>query len=212
MNVILMSVCLVIGIIGHAINRWCDYVLSVYPNGKITIDTMKDVNDESKMAHLMEGTDPNTPLKSAMYGVFALFMEYLGYSAIAAYIYQYHHVFGIILFIASAFFAIIAAGHHIKYGLGVWMFVRSGCDKKSYQLFQELYNRFPVTKLCYVAYLLFLIILIISIVTGITPLPLWMVIFTVLPIFIVMAPFRIIGTLHFSAMITFAGWLVYILC
>lgn len=32
MNVVWLSVCLVIGIIGHAINRWCDYILAVYPN------------------------------------------------------------------------------------------------------------------------------------------------------------------------------------
>ena len=163
MSVIWMSVCLVIGIIGHAINRWCDYVLAVYPNGKITIDTMNDVNDESKMAHLMKGTDPSTPFN----------------------------------------FAILAVGHYVKYGLAVWMFVRSGYDHDAYQLFGELYNKGSITKVCYMGYILFVVTLIISVV--ITPLPLWMVIFTVLPIFIAMVPFKIIGTLHYSAIISFAG-------
>ena len=53
MNVVWLSVCLVIGIIGHAINRWCDYILAVYPNGKITFANMNDVNDEEKMTYLM---------------------------------------------------------------------------------------------------------------------------------------------------------------
>lgn len=208
MSAIWMSVCLVIGIVGHAINRWCDYVLAVYPNGKITIDTMNEVNDETRMSHLMKGTDPSTPFKSAMYGVVAIFMEYMGYAAIASYIYQYQHVCGIILFVAASFFAVLAAGHHVKYGLAVWMFVRSGCNHDVYQLFDELYNKGSITKSCYMGYILFVVTLIISVV--ITPIPLWMVIFTVLPVFIAMVPFKIIGTLHYSAIISFAGWLILI--
>lgn len=210
MNIIFMSILLIIGIIGHAINRWCDYVLSVYPNGRITLDTMKDVNDESKMAHLMKGIDPDILFKSAMYGVIAIFMELMGYISIAYYIFQYNKVFGIILFISASFFAVLGTGHHVKYALGVWMFVKDGCSNNSYQLFHELYNRFPFTKVCYVGYVLYIVILIIAIVTGITPLPLWALIFTVLPIFIAMAPLRIIGTLHISAIITFIGWIFLI--
>lgn len=135
--------------------RLCMYGLS----GLEKLD-MNDVNEESKMSHLMKGTDPSTPFKSAMYGVV------------------------------------------------VWMFVRSGCDHDAYQLFDELYNKVLITKECYMGYILFVVTLIISVV--ITPIPLWMVIFTVLPIFIAMVPFKIIGTLHYSAIISFVGWLILI--
>lgn len=202
---------LVMGIAGHAVNRWCDYVLSVYPNGRITLDIMSDVNDESKMAHLMKGTSPDIPFKSAMYGVIALFMEFLGYAAIALYISEYNRAFGVVLLLSAAFFGILGTGHHVKYALGVWMFVKGGCDKTSYQLFNEIYNKMSVTKVAYIGYIVFIVTLIIAIVTGVTPLPLWALVFTVLPVFLVMAPFKIIGTLHFSAMITFAGWLYMII-
>lgn len=211
MEIWLLEIMLALGIAGHAINRWCDYVLAVYPNGKITIDTMNDVNDESKMAHLMKGTDPDLPFKSAMYGVVSLFMEFLGYTAIALYISEYHRIFGGILFLCAALFAILGSGHHVKYALGVWMFIKGGCSKTSYQHLNELYNKIPVTKAAYIGYVLFVVTLIAAIVSGVTPLPLWAVIFTVLPVFVAMIPFKIIGTLHFSAIITFAGWIVMIL-
>ena len=55
-------------------NRWCDYILAVYPNGKITFANMNDVNDEEKMTYLMKGTNPKKTFNSAMYGVLAIFM------------------------------------------------------------------------------------------------------------------------------------------
>ena len=62
---------------------------------------MNDVNDEEKMTYLMKETNPKKPFNSAMYGVLTIFMEYIGYIAIASYVYQYQKIYGIILFIAS---------------------------------------------------------------------------------------------------------------
>lgn len=211
MNHIVLAAMLIAGIVGHAINRWCDYVLAVYPNGQITLDTMSDLNDESKMAQLMDGANPDRMFKSAMYGVAALFLEFLGYAAVAAYVYSYQQILGAILGVCAAAYAILGAGHHVKYALAVWMFVRCGRTKDAYGLLNDIYNKLPVTKGAYVGYILYVVLLIATTVMGVTPLPIWMVVFTVLPIFVVMAPFKIIGTLHFSAIISFAGWLAAIL-
>ena len=45
---------------------------------------------------------------------------------------------------------------------------------------------------------------------SVTPLPLWMVVFTVLPVFIIMAPSHIIGTLHISAAVSMLAWLIIV--
>ena len=37
MSVTIMKLMLILGIIGHAMNMYCDYILSVFPNGKITL-------------------------------------------------------------------------------------------------------------------------------------------------------------------------------
>lgn len=211
MNTILLAAMLALGIIGHVINCWCDRVLSIYPNGRITLDTMKDINEESKVGRLMQGTDPDVPFKSAMYGVAAIFLHYLGYAAIGAYVYQYQQILGATLLLCAAMFAVMGAGHHVKYALSAWVYIRSGCDHSAYQLFQEMYHRMPITKICYVGYILYIVILIVTIVMGATPMPIWMAAFTILPIVIVMFPLRIIGTMHISAIITFVMWLVMIL-
>ncbi len=78
------------------------------------------------------------------------------------------------------------------------------------KVMMDLYNSGSVTKLAYSGYIVFVVALIISILTGIAGLPLWMIVFTVLPIFIVLTPFRILGTLHISAMISMLAWLIFI--
>lgn len=211
MNTTVLIIMLILGIIGHAINMWCDRVLSIYPNGRITLDTADVTKDEARLAQMMRGTDPDIPFKSGVYGVAAIFLHYLGYAAVAAYVYQYQQTLGATLLLLAALFAVLGAGHHIKYALSAWVFVRLDCDHHGYQLFEEMYYHLPITKLCYVGYLLYVAVLIVTIVLGVTPMPVWMVIFTVLPIFIVMAPFQIIGTMHISAIISFAMWLVMIL-
>lgn len=48
MNPIILKIMLALGIIGHAINLYCDYILSVFPNGKLMMSNIKDLNDSKK--------------------------------------------------------------------------------------------------------------------------------------------------------------------
>ena len=45
MNHVILKIMLGLGIIGHAINMYCDYILSVFPNGKLKFFNMRDLND-----------------------------------------------------------------------------------------------------------------------------------------------------------------------
>ena len=206
----ILKVGLILGIIGHVINMWCDRVLSITPNGKLTFSTINDINDPQKMADLYDGVDPSVPMNSAIFGAFALFLHYFGYISIARFIGTYSNILGIILFICASLFAILGVCHHVKYALSLWMFIRGGRDEKSYALFTELYHGGNATKLCYLGYVGYILTLILAIFMNIGGLPLWAFIFTVLPIFIVLFPFKIIGSLHISAIITFLGWMFLI--
>lgn len=206
----ILKIGLICGIIGHVLNMWCDRVLSITPNGKLTFSTMNDINEYQKMAKLYEGVDPSVPMNSAILGAFALFLHYFGYVSIAYFIGTYSNVLGIILFICASFFAILGVGHHVKYALSLWIFLKGGRDEKSYKLFTDLYHGGNVTKLCYVGYIGYILILIFAIIMNIGVLPLWALIFTILPIFIILFPFKIIGSLHISAIITFIGWMFLI--
>ena len=149
----ILKLMLLLGIIGHACNMYCDRILSIFPNGQLKLENFKDLTNEEKMAHLLEGVSPKIPMRSAILGAFSLFLQFLGYFSLSAYIYGHSRLYGAILFVIT---------------------------------------------------------LIVAIVTGIAAFPLWAVIFTILPIFILLFPFRIIGTLHIAAMASMLVWLILI--
>lgn len=204
---IILKIGLVLGMFGHAINLWCDRALSITPNGRITLATMKEIDNPKGMAKLYEGVDASVPMKSAVFGVMSLVLQFSGYFSITYFVWTFSEVFGIVLFAGSVVFAILGSGHHMKYALGVWMFIKGGRNEKAYELLSGLYHSGNATKLAYFGYIIYIAALIASICTGVCGLPLWALIFTILPIFILLFPFKIIGSLHISAIITFLGWI-----
>lgn len=208
MSFSILKIMLALGIIGHALNMYCDRILSVFPNGMLKLEDLKDIGDGGKMAKLMDGVSDKVPMRSAILGAFALMLEFMGYYSVTAYIYGYSKLLGTILFVAIVLFITIGIAHHVKYGLAEWVFLKLGRDDRAKLLMIDLYNSAPVTKICYAGYIIFIIVLIFAIVSGVTAFPTWAVIFTILPVFIVLAPFRIIGTLHISAMVSMLAWMI----
>ena len=158
LNLTILKFMLVLGMIGHALNMYCDRILAVFPNGKLTLKNLKDLCEGDNMAKLMAGVSEKIPMRSAILGAFSLFFQFLGYFALTAYIYSHSKIYGSILFVSIVLF----------------------------------------------------ITLIVAIVTGVAAFPLWAVIFTILPIFIILFPFRIIGTLHIAAISSMLVWLILI--
>lgn len=98
---------------------------------------MNDINDPQKMAELYEGVNPSVPMNSAVLGAFALFLQYFGCASIAFYIGRCSNILGVILFVCASLLVIVGAGHHVKYALSVWMFIKGGRDEKSYELLPD---------------------------------------------------------------------------
>lgn len=86
MNLILMKILLALGILGHALNMYCDRILSVFPNGTLKLEDMNTIGEEGKMAKVMEDVSANVPMRSAILGAFALFFQFLGYFSITVYL------------------------------------------------------------------------------------------------------------------------------
>lgn len=207
MSLTILRVMLVSGIIGHALNLYCDRILSVFPNGTLKLKDIKDIGTDNKMAVLMNGVSEKIPMRSAILGAFALMFEFFGYFAIAAYVYGHSKLYGSILFVAIVLFVIIGTAHHVKTALVEYVFLKLGRNDTAKSLMLDLFHDAPITRICFIGYIVFTIVLIIAILSGAAALPLWAALFTVLPIFILMYPFRIIGTLHISAMISMLAWI-----
>lgn len=83
MNLLILRIMLGIGIIGHAINMYCDRILSVFDKGMITLKDLTIFGQDDRLAVLMEDTPASLPMRSTILGAFAVWMELFGYSAIA---------------------------------------------------------------------------------------------------------------------------------
>lgn len=210
MSMVILRILLALGILGHGLNFYCDRILSIFPNGRLMLANMDELNSQEKMAKLMDGVSAKVPMRSAILGVFALFLQALGYFAISAYVYEHSAVYGSVLFFAILLFIVVGTGHHVKCGFAEYVFLRLGRDKKAHTMMLDLFHSAPITRICYLGYIVFIITLITAILTGTAALPLWAAIFTILPIFIILFPFKIIGTLHISAMVSMLAWMILI--
>lgn len=148
MSLTIMKIMLVLGIIGHALNMYCDRILSVFPNGTLKLEDIKTFGKDDKMATLMEGVSEKVPMRSAILGSFALMLQFLGYFAMTGYVYEHSKVYGSILFVSIVLFIIIGTAHHVKYGLVEYVFIKLGRDAKAKALMLDLFNSAPITRVC----------------------------------------------------------------
>lgn len=196
-----------LGIIGHAINMYCDRILSIFPNGRIMLGNIKEVQKDGVLAHLLDGVSADVPMRSAVWGVFAIVLEFLSYFALSIYTYDHSHILGGIMFLSSTFFCIVASGFHVKTALCEYVFLKMDRDERGKELLLDFLNTAPVLRLCAVGLIVYVICLIIAVITGVIGFPIWAVLFTILPVAIVIFPFKIIGTLHIAAMVSMFAWI-----
>lgn len=207
---IALKIMLAAGIVGHAINMYCDRLLSIFPNGTLKIANVQKLKEEGFAARLMEGVSPDVPMRSGVLGVFSIVLEFFGYAALAAYTYEHAKAFGAVMFVGTIFSCIVSSAYHLKCALAEYLFLKYGRDARANELMLDLMNSAPALRMCYLGLLTYLITLVAAIITGVIGFPIWAVIFTILPIFILMFPLQIIGTLHIAAMASMFVWMLLI--
>ncbi len=77
MTVTMIKVMIALGIIGHGLNLYCDRILSIFPNGTIKFDNIKEIEKDGVMAKIMESVPAAVPMRSGVLGAFALVLEFL---------------------------------------------------------------------------------------------------------------------------------------
>ena len=210
MAITMLRVMIALGIIGHGINLYCDRILSIFPNGTIKFDNIKEIEKDGVMAKIMEGVPAAVPMRSGVLGVFALVVEFLSYFALSVYTYERSRVLGAVMFVAIAAACIMGAAYHVKCAFAEYIFVKMGRDSRAKDMMIDLYKSAPILRLCAVGIFVYIVALIIAIVTGVIGFPIWALIFTVIPIVIIMFPLRIVGTMHIAAMVSMLGWIFLI--
>ena len=179
----ILYILLALGIIGHAINMYCDRILSIFPNGTLKLANYSKLKDGDYAAKLMEGVSPSVPMRSGVLGVFAIVLEFCGYAALAAYAYQKAPVYGAILFVGTTFACIVSSAYHLKCGLAEYMFLKYGRDERAKGMMLDLMGSGASLRLCSLGMITFYITLMVAIITGAIGFPIWALVFMIFPIF-----------------------------
>lgn len=208
MSEIMLKFMLGLGIIGHAVNMYCDRRLSIFPNGQIDYKTIKDLFKGDNAARLMEGVSEKVPMFSAVAGVFCILLELIGYSSLGFYTYEHHHILGMIMIFGSVFYGVLGSAYHVKEGFAEYLFIKMGRDDRAKECMMYLQNGATILRICVVGILGLIAAYIIAVVTGIIGFPVWALVFTILPVVIVIFPFKIIGSIHIGAMVSMFGWML----
>ena len=203
----MIKIMIALGIVGHAINMYCDRILSIFPNGTIKFDNIKEIEKDGVLAEMMEGVPASVPLRSGVLGAFALVLEFFSYFALAVYTFERSQILGGLMFVTITFSCILGAAYHIKCGLAEYVFLQLGRDRTAKDMMLDLLNSASVLQLCGVGLVVYIVLLIIAIVTGIIGFPLWALVFTIVPFVLLLSPFKIVGTMHIAAMVSMLGWI-----
>ena len=171
MTITMLRVMIALGIVGHAINMYCDRILSIFPNGTIKFDNIKEIEKDGVLAEMMEDVPASVPLRSAVLGAFALVLEFFSYFALAVYTFERSQILGGVMFVTITFSCIVGAAYHVKCGFAEYVFLQLGRDRTAKDMMLDLLNCAPILQICGVGVFVYIVTLIIAIVTGIIGFP-----------------------------------------
>lgn len=80
-------------------------------------------------------------------------------------------------------------------------------DEKAKDMMTDLMNKGSILRLCFFGLISYIVLLIIIIINGTIGFPIGSLLFTILPLFILLFPLKIIGTVHLAAMISMFVWM-----
>ncbi len=189
--------------IGHLLCWRCDWIITYTPKGRFQI---KDIQDNQRMAELFDGMPLKNPLISMLLGVAALTMIFFGYFGLYEWMKQFSAFYAGIMIASAIVYFISGTAHHVFCGAVEWFYIRLGRTEKAREIILEFFRKTSLTMYIYlIGMLIFSIAFLTAVVTGRTNLPEWGCIFNVLPLFLILSPFRIAGTGNLAGAVMFLG-------
>lgn len=132
---------------------------------------------------------------SMVLGTFAMTAAFPGYLALSRWMEGFSEICGALMLAGSILFLLPGIAHHVFCGVVEWFYIRLSKTDEARELIVEFFQKTSVAMyVCYAGLLLFSIALFAAVVMGKTSLPRWMCLCNALPLFLVLAPFRIVGT------------------
>ena len=199
-----IKILFLIALAGHLLCGYCDCLLTYVPGGK-KFD-FKQMSDNEKMAQTFANMPLRNPLRSMVVGCLALLMSSCGYFAIYLWMKQFSDIYAVVILIASALFFIPGAAHHVICGTAEWFYIRMGLTEEARMAVMQFFKDTSATMIaCYIGLLVFGVALFAAVITGVTDLARWACVCNIVPLYLVLAPFRIAGSGNWCGAAMFAG-------
>lgn len=192
MTLTTIKILLLVTFVGHIVLWNCDRIITCLAGGRFSVGSLKD---NEKLSAIFGETDPKRPMISAVLGAFAMTAAFPGYLALCEWMRQFSEAYAALMFIGAVLFFLPGIAHHVFCGIAEWFYIKLGKTEQARGAVAEFLKKSSVTMfVCYAGLLIFAVSFFIAVVSGITTLPQWACVFNALPLFIVLAPFRIVGT------------------
>lgn len=188
---------------GHLLLWRCDWMLTCLDGGRFNF---KALQDNTAFSAVIGQTPPSRPLWAAMAGVFGMAVELFGYLALSEWVKPFAPACSALMLVGSVLYAAVGAVHHMLCGMLEWLYIRMGRTEQARRQVLELFQKTSSTMyVCYMGLLLFAVGLLAAVAGGMTTLPRWACLFNVFPLFLVLAPFHLVGTGNIACAIMFLG-------
>jgi hypothetical protein len=112
------------------------------------------------------------------------------------------------MLVASVFFIVLIAAHHVLCGATEWFYVRLGRTGDALEAIMDFFKRTSPAAIAYAGLLVFDILLFVMVVTGKTYIPRWACVFNTLPAFLILAPTKIPAKGNIANAFMFLGLVV----
>lgn len=199
---------LLLSCLGHLALWRCDWIITCLGGGRFRFS---DLQDNTRLAAVMEGTSLRQPLESILLGSFALAAAFPGYLALCQWMRQFSPVCAALMAVGCTAFFVVGATHHVFCGAVEWFYIRMGKTEDARKIILEFFQKTASTMyVCYAGLLIFAVALFVAVVGGWTTLPRWACICNTLPLFLLLALLRTVGTGNLAGAIVTLGLAILI--
>lgn len=202
------KILMIIAFAGHALCWYCDRLITCTPNGRFSA---RALDDNAKLSVLFEGVPSERPMLSLNLGIVSLAMSFCGFMGIYEWLKQFSQVYAVIILISAGAFILFVIPHHIICALIEWLYIREDRTDRAREIILSFFKKTSFTMIvCYVGLLVFSVTFFIAVITGVTSLPRWACIFNTLPLFLILSPFKPVGTGNIANAVMFLALAVLI--
>lgn len=200
---------LIVAMIGHVLNVYCDRLILCTPGGNFSYS---DIKDNERMAKLFQAMPESSPLRSIVLGTLAMFLQFFGYLALGIWMRQYSVLWANIMIVGAAMIYTFGLAHHVQGCAAEWIYIKSDHTEEGRKLTADFFGKTSAVMIgCFAGIFIFSVAHFIPVVAGMTALPAWACVFNLMPLFLVQAPFKIPGAGNIAGAVMYLGLFILFL-